>query len=180
MPDIRKPGAFPKSRFSITPAKAIAILQRSSSASGKNHLGIEVELKNLEWGVYLDAVRTGQYDIARAGWIGDYPDPNTFLDMFVTDRPTNQTGWSDSKYDELIASAAAESDPTARFDILRQAEQILMDQQPIMPIYFYVSLNMVRPYVKNFYANIQDVHPLLILQVNPDHMHNNLSRRGLR
>ena len=171
---------FPKIQILYNTSEGHRDIAEVVQRQWKNHLGIEVELKNLEWGVYLDAVRTGQYDIARAGWIGDYPDPNTFLDMFVTDRSTNQTGWSDSTYDELIASAAAESDPTARLDILRQAEQILMDQQPIMPIYFYVSLNMVRPYVKNFYANIQDVHPLLILQINPAHMHNNLSKRGLQ
>jgi oligopeptide transport system substrate-binding protein len=133
----------------------------------KNNLGIDVELKNVEWGNYLDKQRQLDYSVSRAGWIGDYPDPNTFLDMFVTDGGQNQTGWSNSRYDELIEMAAAEPDPERRLAQLHEAEAILMNELPILPIYFYVSINMVKPHVKGFTANILDLHPLHILRNEP-------------
>jgi oligopeptide transport system substrate-binding protein len=133
-----------------------------------NNLGIDVELRNLEWATFLDTLQQKQYQVARSGWIGDYPDPNTFLDMFVTDGANNQTGWSNETYDKLIKDAAAESDPHKRMEILHEAETILMEELPIIPIYFYVSINMVHPRVKGFSANIQDLHPLHILSVDGD------------
>jgi oligopeptide transport system substrate-binding protein len=71
--------------------------------------------------------------------VGDYSDPNTFLDMFVTGGGNNRTGWSDPRYDKLISDAAAETDPAKRHDILRAAEKILVcEQMPVCPLYFYV------------------------------------------
>lgn len=75
-------------------------------AQWKEHLGIDVELVNQEWGTYLDTVQSKNYHVARAGWIGDYTDPNTFLDMWVTDGPQNNTGFTNPLYDRLIAYAA--------------------------------------------------------------------------
>jgi oligopeptide transport system substrate-binding protein len=92
--------------------------------------------------------------------VGDYLDPNTFLDMFVTGGANNQTGWSNARYDDLIAQAAAEDDPATRMALFFEAESILVDELPVIPIYFRVSKNMVRPYVRGFYGNLQDVHPL--------------------
>lgn len=129
------------------------------------HLGIDVELRNVAWGVYLDLQRELDFTVARAGWIGDYPDPNTFLDMFVTDGPQNQTGWSNEAYDQRIRDAASQSDPATRLQLLREAEEILMTEMPLVPIYFYVSINMVSPRVDGFSANILDKHPLHILDV---------------
>lgn len=134
----------------------------------KRNLHINVQLRNVEWGVYLTTVRELDYDVARAGWIGDYPDPNTFLDMFVTGGENNETGWSNKKYDSLIEEARSEADPVTRFQILREAEDILVEEMPILPIYFYVSINMVRPYVKNFHPNLQDIHPLQVLEIDQE------------
>ncbi len=135
----------------------------------QKNLGVQAQLRGMEWGVFLDTTDRMQYSVARAGWIGDYPDPNTFLDMFVTDGENNETGWSNARYDEIIQTLApAEKDPSKRLALLREAEQLLMDQQPIIPIYFYVSLNLVRPYVEGFYPNIQDIHPLHRLRIVPD------------
>jgi oligopeptide transport system substrate-binding protein len=85
--------------------------------------------------------------------------------MWVTDGANNQTGWSNAKYDALIADAAAESDPQQRMKMLHDAERILMDEVPIIPIYFYVSINMVSPRVHGFAPNIQDIHPLSVIRV---------------
>ena len=131
----------------------------------KENLGIDIELRNLELATFLDTLNQGDYSVSRSGWIGDYPDPNTFLDMFVTGGANNQTNWTNSTYDGLIEAAKSESDAAKRMEILQQAEGILMSELPIIPIYFYVSTNLVSPRVKGFSGNIQDVHPLHILRV---------------
>jgi oligopeptide transport system substrate-binding protein len=131
----------------------------------KRNLGVRVDLQSQEWGAFLASTRQLRYTVSRAGWTGDYLDPNTFLDMFVTGGANNQTGWSSLQYDRLIDQAASEIDRQKRFELLRQAETILLDELPIIPIYFRVSQNMVRPYVKGFYENVQDVHPLSALWI---------------
>ena len=134
--------------------------------SWKKHLGIDVQLGGLEWGVYLDAQDKMDYYIARAGWIADYPDPNTFLDMFVTGGLQNMTGWGNAEYDRLIAAAASEANPAQRMQILRQAEVIFLEETPIIPMYFYVSKNLVKPHVKGFCNDVQDLHPFNILSID--------------
>lgn len=129
-------------------------------AQWKRTLGIDVSIQNQEWSVYLSEVRQGRYWVGRAAWIGDYLDPNTFLDMFVTGGANNQTGWGNPRYDELIESAKSELDPEKRLAYFREAETILMDELPVIPVYYYVTKHMIRPYVKGFYNNIQDVHPI--------------------
>jgi len=129
----------------------------------KNNLNVKIELQNMEWGSFLDKVNQKDYDIARAGWIADYPDPNTFLDMWVTDGPQNNTNWSNPQYDELIVAAGREGDAAKRLDLLRQAEQIWVDEMPVIPVYFYTSLNMVKTNVVGFFPSSQDLHPLHLL-----------------
>jgi len=109
----------------------------------KKHLGIDVGLYNQEWKVYLANQTSLKFDISRSGWIGDYADPNTFLDMFVTDGGNNNTGWSNKKYDELIKLASKESDKNKRFDHFKAAEKILLEEMPVIPIYIYTIKKLV-------------------------------------
>jgi oligopeptide transport system substrate-binding protein len=134
----------------------------------KVHLGIGAELRQLEWTTFLQSTTQLDYSVARAGWIADYPDPNTFLDMWVTDGPQNNTGWSNEEFDRLIDEAAAENDPQARYDLLEQAEQIFVEELPAIPIYFYMSLNTISPRVEGFHPNLRDEHPLHILRLKSD------------
>lgn len=129
-------------------------------------IGVKAEMKNAEWNTFLNFLRTKEYSVARSAWIADYPDPNTFLDMFVTDGENNQTGWSNKDYDRLIDQAKTETEAGKRMQILHDAEVVLMDRLPILPIYSYVSLNMVNPKVKGFTVNVQDLHPLHVLRVD--------------
>jgi len=130
----------------------------------QNNLNISIELQNMEWGSFLDKVHQTDYQIARAGWIADYPDPNTFLDMWMTGNPQNNTNWSNAEYDELVRGAASETDPAARLQRLRKAEQIWVDEVPAVPIYFYSSVNLVKPNVLGFFPSAQDLHPLQLLR----------------
>jgi oligopeptide transport system substrate-binding protein len=133
----------------------------------QRELGINVSLRNEEWGSYLDTQQQMKYTVSRRIWAGDYLDPNTFLDMYVTNGDNNKTGFSSPKYDRLIADAAQELDEAKRLELLARAERILMDEQPIIPLFYYASRNMVRPQVRGFYNNLQDDHPLRAIWIDP-------------
>jgi oligopeptide transport system substrate-binding protein len=106
-------------------------------------LGVRVELQKQEWKVYLNSLRRLDYDFARSSWVGDYNDPNTFIDCFVTGGGNNRTGWSNAEYDKLVADAAIESDNGKRLRMLSQAEDILLNRStPICPLYFYMGIQI--------------------------------------
>jgi oligopeptide transport system substrate-binding protein len=125
-------------------------------------LGIDMELRQLEWKVYLGAQSHLDYDLSRSSWIGDYNDPQTFLGMFTSDDGNNRTGWKNKNYDALIAAANNEPDLQKRAEIFRQAETLLVkDEAPIIPLYFYVGLNYFDTNkIQGVYQNILDDHPL--------------------
>lgn len=104
----------------------------------KKNLGIEVELKNVEFQVKLDMESKLDFQITRAGWQGDYVDPMTFVDMFVTNGGNNQTGWSNKDYDAAIEAAKKSGDQKVRMEAMHKAEKLLMEEMPIAPIYYYV------------------------------------------
>ena len=111
-------------------------------------IGVNVELTNQEWAVFLNTRQQGDYEIARHGWVGDYIDPMTFLDLWTTDGGNNDAGFSNARYDELIAAAKVETDSDKRNELLRQAEDILMDEMPILPIYYYTTVTAANENVK--------------------------------
>ena len=137
-------------------------------AQWQRNLGIKVRLVNQEWAVFLASTSKLEYAASRAGWIGDYADPNTFLDMFVTDGANNQTGWGNADYDRLIDEAAQEADSAKRMKLLHDAEAILMAELPVLPIYYYVSAQMISPYVRGLYPNILDTHPLGPIRIDKE------------
>ena len=131
----------------------------------KQTLGIDIVLTNTDWKVYLDKQNNGDYEIARAGWIGDYQDPKTFLDMMVTGRGNNQTGWSSSDYDEYLQLAANSTSQAERFSHMYEAEKILMDELPIIPIYTYTRIFMKHPSVKGWNPNLLDSHAYQFISI---------------
>ncbi|MBR89953.1 MAG: peptide ABC transporter substrate-binding protein [Verrucomicrobiales bacterium] len=137
-------------------------------AMWKQELGIDVVLDNQEWKVFLKAVEKQDFDITRAGWTGDYNDPNTFMDMWVTDGGHNNTGWSNARYDELISLAAKEGDKEKRKEYFREAEGILAKEMPMLPIYFYVRASLRDKSVKGWYPNVLDHHPYKYVYLEED------------
>ena len=103
-------------------------------------IGVSVELTNQEWAVFLNTRQEGDYQISRHGWIGDYVDPMSFLDMWVTGGGNNDCGFSNAEYDKLVADAKVETDAAKRIEMLRKAEDILMDEMPLFPIYYYTTV----------------------------------------
>ncbi len=128
----------------------------------KKELSISVQLSQQEMKVYLNSMSRLDYDFCRASWVGDYNDPNTFLDMFVTNGGNNRTGWSNAKYDSLIRMAAAELNPQKRMEIFQQAETILCrDELPILPLYYYVGIQFYdAAKITGIHPNVLDDHPL--------------------
>jgi len=127
----------------------------------RRELGIEVELHNQEWATYLKSLDNLQYDIARSSWVGDYNDPNTFLDCFVTARGNNRTGWSHPPYDALLAEANRTADPARRMALLQQAETLLVAREnPIAPIYHNVGMMLFnKERITGLEGNVLDEHP---------------------
>ena len=128
----------------------------------KENLNIKVELVNQEWATYLSSRNAGDFTVSRAGWVGDYQDPNTFLDMFITGAGMNGGKYSSATYDKDINDAARMKAGAERMDILSAAEnQMVNIDQSIMPLYYYVSVNMVDTDVwGGWYSNTMDYHPV--------------------
>jgi oligopeptide transport system substrate-binding protein len=126
----------------------------------KENLGVEATLFNQEWKVFLDNQQTKNYMVSRSGWIADYNDPNTFLDMFVTNGGNNHAGYSNKAYDELIDAAKKERNAQKRFAIFQKAEDILLEELPVLPIYIYARNYLLSNDVQGWYPNIEDIHPL--------------------
>lgn len=126
----------------------------------RKNLGIEVKLRNTEWKVYLEKLTKLDYQVARRGWIGDYPDPNTFVDLFTSQSGNSNTGWSNAAFDAKVEEARRTRDPKARLELLGKAEAMLMEDLPIIPLYFYVSQSMWRSEVKGLHDNHLNVHPI--------------------
>ena len=120
-------------------------------------LNIDVTLANQEWKVYLDSVDQMNFQMARRGWIGDYVDPNSFLDLFLCGGGNNNTGFCDPRYDNLIKQQAPRAvTREERYAIFHDAETRLMEQMPIVPIYTYTSNHLIHPSVQGMPSNLMD------------------------
>lgn len=133
----------------------------------RRELGVEVELRNLEWKVYLTAMRKGEYHLCRGAWVGDYNDPNTFLEMLITGNELNVSKWSDPEYDRLLGLAAKETNAQRRFGYFQQAEARLVQQAPVLPVVFNKNKFLIRPEVQGWYPTLLDQHPLTAVRLVP-------------
>lgn len=127
-----------------------------------DELGIDMELRQVEWKVYLANEAKLDYDLSRASWIGDYNDPDTFLNMFMSNGGNNRTGWKSDRYDELIRAGDKEVDPEKREKLLETAETVLMKEgMPVIPLFYYVGFNYHDTNkIHGIYGNGIDDHPL--------------------
>lgn len=128
-------------------------------AMWRQHLNIRVNIQNRDWGSYISAQQSLNFDMASAGWIGDYLDPTTFLNMWTAGNGNNNTGWSDPRYEALLREAALKAEPAERFALFREAEALLMEAQPVLPISHYTRNYLLRPEVKGWHPLLLDNHP---------------------
>ena len=123
----------------------------------REQLHVDAHIRNEEFKVYLDSQHALNYQVCRAAWIGDYPDPFTFLGIFVSNGEQNDSGWKNPEYDRLLADSLSAA-PAARMEDFQKAEKILLDEGPVAPIYFYTNVYLLRPSVKGWYSNILNRH----------------------
>lgn len=152
-------------------AQGFSILYNTSEAHQKiaqavqemwrTSLGITVALENVDFQVKLDAEKAGDYSISRAGWVGDYMDPMTFLDLWYSTSSFNDAKFNSPEYDKLIDEAKASADPTVRFTAMRAAEKLLMESMPVVPIYFYTQPYVQKPGVTGIYKPLIN-YPVMI------------------
>jgi ABC-type oligopeptide transport system substrate-binding subunit len=129
------------------------------AAMWKKNLGIQVELINEEWKVFLNRRKSKtETQLYRASWIADYNDASSFLTLFTSNNAKNDTGYANQAYDNLIVQIESTIDENKRVELIRQAEQKLLDDQVIMPIYHYVSRHLVKPDIGGYKANPLDHH----------------------
>ncbi len=121
-------------------------------------LGVRLEITTLEQKTWVQNQQTLDYMISGAGWIGDFADPVTFLDLFVGNGGNNWTGWHDAAYDDLIARAAATAAPTARLELFQQAEARLLEQAPITPVFFGTAAYLIHPSVRGWEPALLGFH----------------------
>ncbi len=135
----------------------------------KDALNIEVTIANEEWKVYLDSVTQMNFQISRRGWIGDYVDPNNFLDLYLTGGGNNNTGFSDPLYDKMILETAPQAKTREeRFAVFHAAETLLMEQMPIIPIYTYTSRHLIDASVNGMPSNLMDSMNLKYVWLEPE------------
>jgi len=128
------------------------------AAMWREHLGVQTRQVNEEWKVFVANRRQGRItQIVRGGWIADWRDAANFLQLFESDSPLNYSFWHDAEFDRLMAEARSASGDD-RFSLLRQAEQRVLDQQVIIPLYYYVSRHLVHADVEGFEDNLMDIH----------------------
>lgn len=139
-----------KINLSFNTSEAHASIAQYIQEGWSKNLGITVSLDNSEWQVYLEKLNVLDYQIGRMGWIADYNDPYTFLEMYDTAKNgNNDTGWENPKYKELLKQSVAEVDTAKRLELLKEAEAIAVSEFPVAPIYYYTNLSVKQKYVKN-------------------------------
>ena len=124
----------------------------------KKNLGVDVTLENQEWKTYIDSRNSGNFDVIRASWVGDYNEPSTFLNLLTSGNSSNIARFNNADYDAVVAKASRETSEQARNSDYNRAEQILAEQAPIAPIYQYTNGRLIKPWVKGYpITNPEDV-----------------------
>jgi oligopeptide transport system substrate-binding protein len=134
--------------------------------SWRRELGIEVNLFARRWAAHWEAVEQGNFQVARGGWLGDYPDPSTFLDLFLSDNELNRSQWGSASYDELVREAGRTVDPASRRRLLSAAERQLVQQLPAIPVFHFSSVSLVSPRVGGYVDNPLDMHLLRYISLD--------------
>jgi oligopeptide transport system substrate-binding protein len=144
---------FPKFEYVLNENTGHLQMAEALQSMWKEKLGIEATIAQQEWSVFLNTRQNGEYQVARDGWLGDYNDPISFLDMNVTGGGNNNSKWSNKEYDALIKAVKSTGDREVRYAKMHEAEKLLMAEMPIAPIYYYVDIFLKDPKMEGFYSS---------------------------
>lgn len=158
---------FPRKKLLIASKETAATLATAIQAMWREHLGVEVEIENKEWTAYLVATQSLDYDIVSAGWIGDFIDPLTFLEIWSPGNGNNNTGWDNPEFVAQLAESFKVTDPKLRNGYLKAAETILLDEAPIAPIAWRGKSYLIHPSLQGWHPLLLDSHPYTSLRLVP-------------
>jgi ABC-type oligopeptide transport system substrate-binding subunit len=156
------PSTFPSDSIEIfyNTSETNRVTAEFVQAQWRQNLGLTVQLRNMEFRTFVRVRNNLEYrGIMRAGWVGDYMDPVTFLDLFSTPVGNNGTGWYTPEYARMLSDANRAADPATRYEMLARAERHLLDAQPMIPLLTTGSNWLKKPYVKGMYPNPITIHP---------------------
>ncbi|MBI3867675.1 MAG: peptide ABC transporter substrate-binding protein [Verrucomicrobia bacterium] len=153
---------FPSFQYHSNSAKQHEQVAVELQAMWRQELGIVMEMRNVEWKVYLADQNAVNYELSRSAWVGDYNDANTFLDSFMSQNANNRTGWKSPRYDALMREANQALDRRRRAGLLQEAEKLLIvDDAVLLPLFYYAGINFYRPEeISGIWDNLVDEHPL--------------------
>ncbi len=153
------PSKFPKLELKFNTLEDHQLIAENVQAQLKKNLGIDLELKNEEWKVYMNSIKTDPPHIFRYGWQADYPDPDNFFAVLLSYSENNHTRWKNKKYDELIEKAASAPTKEERRKIYTEAHKILVEEElPVVPFYTSVSHILVAPRIENYPLNVMELY----------------------
>ncbi|HEY9250808.1 MAG TPA: ABC transporter substrate-binding protein, partial [Rariglobus sp.] len=135
------------------------LIAEAVQADWRKELGLEIRLLNMEGKSVLAARHSGDFQILRSSWIGDYNDPSTFLNVWTADSGNNHSGWTNPAYDQLLFQAARTGAADARNGLFQQAEALLVSEAPFIPLYTYTHVFLINPSVQGWYPTLLDHHP---------------------
>jgi oligopeptide transport system substrate-binding protein len=163
--------SFPVNQVDLTynTAESNKAMAEFVQSQWKQNLGITIPLKNMEWKTFLSYRKKLEFSgVARAGWVGDYMDPFSFLNLFYSETNDSSTGWYNPKYDQLLDEANSELDEMKRFEKLAQAEFMMIQDQPVIPLQTQATNWIKKPYVKGMYPNPATLHPWKFVYIEQD------------
>jgi len=158
---------FPHLQLIYNTSKRHGPIAEAIQEMWRRNLGIDITLANEEWKVFLDDQKQINFDIERGSWIADYFDPNSFVELFRTGSGNNFTNWGNPEYDRLLASSLDTKSEEERYGVYRKMEKILMEEQPIVPIFFYTESRLISSRVTNFKVVPMDDFPWKEVDVTP-------------
>ena len=158
---------FPRLKILIASRETNAALATAIQAMWRENIGVEVEIENKEWTAYMVAMQEMDYEILGGGWIGDYIDPLTFLEMWTAGNGNNNTGWDSQPFDSKLKESFRVTDPQERYRLLREAEEILLADSPIIPISWWGKNYLIHPSLEGWEPLLLDSHPYTDLRLVP-------------
>ncbi|MFM2197471.1 MAG: hypothetical protein RLZZ505_903 [Verrucomicrobiota bacterium] len=158
---------FPRLKILIASKETNAALATAIQAMWDEHLGVEVEIQSKEWTAYMVAMQEQDYQIMGGGWIGDYIDPLTFLEMWTAGNGNNRTGWESEPFGAKLKESFQVTDSTRRNGLLREAEEILLADSPMTPIAWWGKNYLIHPSVKGWEPLLLDNHPFTHIRLVP-------------
>lgn len=161
---------FPRLKVLLASKETASMLTQAMQAMWRDTLGIDtIEIEQKEWAAYLEATQNLEYDIAYGGWIGDYLDPLTFLEMWMPGNGNNSTGWENPEFTKLIQESFKETDAARRFDILNRSEGVLMKDKPVLTVAWWARNYLMDPSVKGWNPLLLARNPYQFIRLEPRH-----------